>query len=315
MRKLWLALGGLVLLAVGIWLGATAAWKLREAALRHGCVPFLADVGHVKLHPADPQRLRFAVLGDTGTGSAGERRVADALRRVCDSQGCDFVALLGDNLYPNGATSMDDPRFKTAFESVYGWLKVPVLLTLGNHDVHNQAIYEVMHTRESRLWTMPNFEYHYKAGAARFFAINTNCQPVTWWRLAPEVAQHFNGWTFVLGHHSIYAKGPHGDLDWIDRWFWGKAQPHVDFYVSGFNHLMEHLQRPGERTDYVVSGAAGDQPPNPKDFKGPTAAKLRFWRNEPGFAWFQVTPQQVTLRFYDENAKLLYQYDRTRIAH
>jgi tartrate-resistant acid phosphatase type 5 len=314
MRKLLWTVLALALLGIGIWLGGTAAWRLQEAALRHGCLRTFSDVAKVELHPADPARVRFAALGDTGTGNDGERRVASALRTVCEQAGCDFVTLLGDNFYPDGLKGMDDPLFATAFESVFAGLKAPVLALLGNHDVHNQALYEVFHSRDSQLWRMPNFEYQYAAGPARFFAINTNCQPVTWWRLAPEVAVPFKGWTFVLGHHSLYAEGPHGDTDWFDRSLWGKSQPHVDFYLSGHNHLLEHFQRPGEETDYVVSGAGGAENPAPGTPLVPSVAQRRFEQNVPGFAWFEVTDTQATLRFYDWDANLLYQYKRTRTA-
>ncbi|HKI98796.1 MAG TPA: metallophosphoesterase [bacterium] len=314
MRKLLWIVVTLAVLAGGIWLGSTAAWRLHEAALRHGCLRVLADVAPVEIHPAESGHVRFAAIGDTGTASEGERRVAGALKQVCARDGCDFVALLGDNFYPDGVKSMNDPLFNTAFESVFAGLQVPVLAVLGNHDVHNQALYEVFHTLDSKLWRMPNFEYHFASGPARFFAINTNCQPVTWWRLTPKVETPFKGWTFVMGHHSLYADGPHGDADWLDRTLWGSSQPHVDFYLAGHNHLLEHFQRQGEETDYVVSGAGGGEEPDPATFAGPSTAQKKFERNVPGFAWFDVTDTQATLRFFDANATLLYQYRRTRIA-
>ena len=314
MRKgLWV-LAALVLLGGGLYLGAWGGWRLHSVAVRKGCVPLVADVAPVQIRPATPGHVRFAALGDTGTGTPGARRVAESLRRVCTREGCDFVAFVGDNIYPDGVTSLDDPLFASAFESVYAGLEGPVLLTLGNHDVHSAAIYEVLHTRESRLWRMPNFEYDYQVGPARFFAINTNCTPLTQWRLAPKVAQPFAGWTFVIGHMALYSYGPHGDANWSIRWRWAASREHVDFYVAGYNHLLEHLQRPGERTDYVVTGAGGGAPGAPIDSQGPSAAEHRFKRWGSGFAWFDVTAAEVILRFYDDAGAPLYEYRRKRAA-
>lgn len=314
MRKaLGIALA-LALLAGALWLGGWAGWRVNDAAERLGCERLPADVVPAAVQPAAPDHVRFAALGDTGTGNAGAHRVAAALRTVCAEAGCDFVAFLGDNVYPDGVSGPDDPLFDSAFESVYAGLTVPVLPVLGNHDVHQPALYEVLHSRDSALWRMPNTEYTFRAGPARFFAINTNCTPLTWWRLEDELGVAAPGWTFVLGHHSLYSAGPHGDANALTRWLWGGAQARVDFYLSGHNHLLEHLQREGERTDYVVSGSGGAQPVEPGTSAGPSAAALRFQHYGPGFAWFDVTPTRVTVHFYDADGTLLYAYDRTRVT-
>jgi hypothetical protein len=315
MRKLLWVVVGLALLGGGGWLGAKAAWRLHEEGVKKGCLQSFPDVVPVRIEPAAPGHLRFAALGDTGTGNAGARRVAATLQSVCAREGCDFVTLLGDNFYPNGVSGMDDPLFDHAFESVYAALQVPVLAILGNHDVRGPVAPQVFHSRESRLWRMPNFAYRFQAGAARFFAVNTNCQPVTWWELEPQLAEPFAGWTFVLGHHSLYSTGPHGDANWSIRWLWSDLVPRVDFYLAGHNHLLEHFQRPGERTEYVVSGSAGDDPADPARSEGPSAAQRRFQSYAPGFAWFDVTERQVTLRFYADGGDVLYESVRTRPAN
>ena len=131
-------------------------------------------------------------------------------------------------------------------------------------------------------------------------------------QLRPLVERPWPGWTFVLGHFSIYSGGPHGDAEAIQRWFWGDVQPRVDFYVAGYNHLLEHYQRAGEGTDYVVSGTAGEQDNKDTGRKGPSMAQKRFLSRAGGFAWFDVTAREVTLRFYDADAVPLYEYRRTR---
>lgn len=47
-----------------------------------------------------------------------------------------FVISTGDNMYPHGLNSTDDPRFDASFTSVYsaGSLQVPWHAVLGNHD-------------------------------------------------------------------------------------------------------------------------------------------------------------------------------------
>jgi hypothetical protein len=68
-----------------------------------------------------PRGVRFAAIGDTGKGNTGQKQVADAIARKCAASGCDFVQLLGDNIYDSGVTSVTDPQWQTKFEhSVHG---------------------------------------------------------------------------------------------------------------------------------------------------------------------------------------------------
>src|SRR5688500_5241173 len=52
--------------------------------------------------------LRFVALGDSGNGNAEQRAIGEAVRNLCAAEGCDFALLLGDNLYEDGADSVDD---------------------------------------------------------------------------------------------------------------------------------------------------------------------------------------------------------------
>ena len=62
------------------------------------------------------------------------------MAKVCEASGCDLVLLLGDNFYPSGVLSVDDLQFKTKFEEVYGNIKIPFFVVLGNHDVKQDAL-------------------------------------------------------------------------------------------------------------------------------------------------------------------------------
>src|SRR5688572_2946657 len=49
--------------------------------------------------PPAPKSLKFVAMGDTGTGSDGQTKIGNTISAVCKARGCDFVQLLGDNLY------------------------------------------------------------------------------------------------------------------------------------------------------------------------------------------------------------------------
>jgi hypothetical protein len=86
------------------------------------------------------------------------------MRSYCAKQGCDFATLLGDNIYPDGATAgadgIDDAlRFRDLLMIPYGPLgdglkDFRIYTVLGNHDWHTSregAMAQVRFTLASRV--------------------------------------------------------------------------------------------------------------------------------------------------------------------
>jgi tartrate-resistant acid phosphatase type 5 len=78
--------------------------------------------------------------------ASGMMPVANAVRRYCQVAACDAGVVLGDNIYPDGATldadgHDDAQRFADIFEEPYGWMRslggaFRMYVALGNHDWH-----------------------------------------------------------------------------------------------------------------------------------------------------------------------------------
>jgi hypothetical protein len=121
--------------------------------------------------PALPRRAdstRFAVLGDSGTGSPAQYAVAKQLAAAHAAHALQFVLMLGDNVY--GATG-DAPDYRRRFERPYRELLaagVKFYAALGNHDNPNQVRYPRfnMHGRRHYSFLSPN-------GAVLFVALDT----------------------------------------------------------------------------------------------------------------------------------------------
>ncbi|MGH8370725.1 MAG: metallophosphoesterase, partial [Gammaproteobacteria bacterium] len=60
-----------------------------------------------------PPSVQFVAFGDAGTGTARQAALGRAMARVCADRGCDLALELGDNFYPRGVLSSDDPQFQT----------------------------------------------------------------------------------------------------------------------------------------------------------------------------------------------------------
>ena len=94
--------------------------------------PTSAGAPEIRL-PLKDGSVRFAVIGDNGTGEAPEQEVADQMQRYWNVVKFNFVTMNGDNIY--GGHSPKD--FKLKFEVPYSQLlseDVKFYASLGNHD-------------------------------------------------------------------------------------------------------------------------------------------------------------------------------------
>ncbi len=92
--------------------------------------------------PNRPDSLKFAILGDFGTGSRAQLETAAEMARVHERFPFELVITVGDNLY--GSQRAAD--FVRKFESPYKPLLdagVKFYASLGNHDVREQVRYNL----------------------------------------------------------------------------------------------------------------------------------------------------------------------------
>jgi hypothetical protein len=92
-----------------------------------------------------PDSVKFAVIGDSGTGEKPQYDVARQMSKYRAVFPFDFVIMLGDNLY-DGADVAD---YKKKFEDPYKPLLdsgVQFFASLGNQDDPNERTYKPFHS-------------------------------------------------------------------------------------------------------------------------------------------------------------------------
>lgn len=186
--------------------------------------------------PADAgtsQAVRFVVMGDTGEGNEAQAMVAEAIAAKCASDGCDFVMLLGDNIYDDGVSSVDDPQWQTKFEEPYRNVDLPFYVVLGNHDYGGELLVdtpgvgnewekgpiEVQYSDISDKWILPATHYTFTWGKVGFIMLDTNS--LVWdnvdhgdqWAWYPSALAEVADaeWIIAAGHHPYLSNGAHGN--------------------------------------------------------------------------------------------------------
>ncbi|HKY20775.1 MAG TPA: metallophosphoesterase [Vicinamibacterales bacterium] len=202
--------------------------------------------------PNQEGSLKFAVIGDSGTGNSDQYRVAKVFAETRQKFPFEFVLMLGDNMY--GSESSRD--FQNKFEKPYKPLLdagIKFYAALGNHDSPNQRMYKAFNMNGERFYT-----FRPKLGV-RFFALDSNYMDrtqLTW--LEKELTASGSDWKIVYFHHPIYSSGGRHGSDTALR---DQLEPlflkyGVDVVLAGHEHFYERL-KPQKGIHYFISGGAG----------------------------------------------------------
>ncbi len=203
------------------------------------------------LQPGD-QPLRFAVVGDSGTGDEVQYSIARRMCRWRDKHPYDLVVTTGDNVYPNG----EPHRFDDAFFEPFSCLLdagVRFRASLGNHDVQTEGGQRQI---DEPAFGMRGHNYVVRVGGVRFVIADSNPlkRKALRKRLPPEPG---DVWTVVVFHAPVYSPGAHGSTPGYRRWVPRLLERHgVDLVLNGHDHVYA-LSKPLKGIRYVVTGGGG----------------------------------------------------------
>lgn len=202
--------------------------------------------------PNEQKSVRFAVIGDSGTGGTEQFQVAEQMEKCRQKLGFDFVLMLGDNIY--GGKSQSD--FERKFEQPYKSLLdggVKFYASIGNHDNPNERLYKPFNMGGARY-------YSFKKGNATFFALDSNYMDSTQLDWLDRQLQITNSeWKICFLHHPLYSDARyHGsDLDLRAVLTPLFAKYGVNLVLSGHDHVYERI-KPENGIYYFVLGNSGE---------------------------------------------------------
>jgi tartrate-resistant acid phosphatase type 5 len=292
---------------------------------------------------SDPAAAEMLVLGDWGyDDDKAQSQVAAGLRAYSKQHSVHPQALLmlGDNWYGELAGGAGSPRWQTQFEQMYpaSDFPCPAYAVLGNHDYQNwpqsKVDAELEYARRGRTrWTIPSrwyrFEFPTRNPLITFLALDSNMPKdgfKEWigkdFTLTPQQQSEQLAWfeaelkrprttpfLAVMAHHPVYSDGPHGDHPVLIReWDPLFRKYHVNLYLAGHDHDLQHLEFEGHPTSVFLSGGGGADLYALKiepSQRGPYAQKVY------GFSHISVSPRQMTLRHLDQNGNTLHAFTKT----
>lgn len=289
-------------------------------------------VFNVGLPHHDDATLRLIVSGDAGTGSP---KIHNGIVLVAKTKKVDAILLLGDNIYPCGVRSIDDPLWSVVRNN-YSDAGVPIYPVLGNHDYGDptpqnrgtdikcepspQA--QIDETGHLKNWIFPARQYALRSPLADIVMLDSQPIASDWpasflgsFRAKDEaqwadsaLSESKGAWRIVVGHHTIYSSGIHGIGNHSNQRNMRRTllpifkARKVDLYICGHDHNAELIGK-NRRPAFLIAG------------NGSVSATmtLRTAKDEPatdfpesfppnplvGFSLVEISKSELHITFYD----------------
>lgn len=202
--------------------------------------------------PNAPDSLKFAVIGDSGSGASRQYQLAAQFAAAYKLYPFSFVLMLGDNIYGRGTASDFHKKFELPYKFILD-AGVPFYAALGNHDAPAIQI-------NYKPFNMAGKRYRsFRKGDVDFFALDStymSTEQVRW--VEKALSESKAPWKIAYMHHPTYSSGKrHGSevglRAFIEPLF---IKYGVSVVLAGHEHFYERL-KPQNGIAYFTSGAAG----------------------------------------------------------
>lgn len=225
-----------------------------------------------QLFSVSQARIEFAAYGDWGSASVDLAQTVSSVASVVPNR--DFVILLGDNAYPAGFTSVNDPQFDTFSNVVASGVSYPHYMLLGNHDYVGSISAQIEYGTKDPRWVLPSTYYKEtieKDGVSLCLimidTVKFDDTQALW--LSDQLNQSdcnpSTHWVIVNGHYPIWSAGIYSDSSTLKRKLLPILHEYgVQLYLCGHEHLHEVLY--DGKVVQVVSGASAE-PRSGRTFK------------------------------------------------
>lgn len=205
----------------------------------------------VKL-PLRDGSVRFAVIGDNGTGKEPQYQIGSLMERYLKPVKYDFVIMMGDNIYSGHRPSDFQQKFEQPYKPLLD-AKVKFYASLGNHDDPDiERNYKPYNMNGERYYT-------FTKGDVQFIALDSNYlepRQVAW--LEGELKKSKAKWKIAYFHHPLYTAAKyHGpSIDLRNQLMPLFTKYGVNVVMYGHEHVYERL-KPQQGIYFFLVGNSG----------------------------------------------------------
>ena len=200
--------------------------------------------------PLEQKSVRFAVIGDNGTGEQPQYDVAAEMEAYENVVHYDFVIMMGDNIYGGHKPKDFERKFQTPYKPLLD-AGVKFYACLGNHDNSDETLYKPFNMSGQRYYT-------FKKGDVQFFALDSNYMDPTQLDWIQQQLRKSNAkWKIAFFHHPLYSDGRfHGsDVDLRNQLMPIFEKDGVNVVMSGHDHVYERFKPEGGIYFFLVGNS------------------------------------------------------------
>ena len=210
------------------------------------------------------QAVRFAVIGDFGTGNEDENRIA----QLVNARTIDLLLTVGDNVYSKGERKDYAPKWFTRYAPTMS--RVACFPTLGNHDIkteNGQPFVDYFWLPSNGPAGLTERNYSFDFGPVHFVAIDSNpfhdkqtdvMKQITEWVKA-DLARTKQPWNIAYFHHPGYTSvGGHDETPLVKSELMPVLEAgDVQMVFCGHNHFYERIKPINGVVEIITGGGGG----------------------------------------------------------
>ena len=210
------------------------------------------------------QTVEFVAYGDWGDPTQDLKDTIASIKRVSPNRS--FNLLLGDNFYPAGVSSVNDPQFAMFADIVLGDTKLIHYMLLGNHDYLGSVSAQIQFLQFNSYCDLPSRYYRRIRVENGITVCLIMIDTVSWdsvqvaWiesQLKTLECDTSKSWTVISGHFPIWSAGNYADSANLKSDLLPLMHEYgVQLYLSGHEHLHQ-IFFDGSVVQ-VTSGAVGE---------------------------------------------------------
>ena len=264
--------------------------------------------GQELLFPLKPGSVRFAAIGDMGTGELPQYEIGGKMKTARETFHFDFVITLGDSIYGGHQPSDYLNKFELPYKALLD-AGVQFYGSLGNHDDPTERFYKPFNMNGQEYYT-------FKKGNVQFFVLNSNYmkpEQLAW--VEKELQNSKADWKICYFHHPLYSSASfHGASAELR----GSLEPlfvkyGVNVVFAGHDHVYERT-KPQKGITYFTEGAAGELRKGDLTKTGLTAAG---YDQDRSFMLIEISGDTLNFQAISRTGKTVDSglIERTTISH